>query len=204
MGRPKLQAIPKDVVIVEAARELFLIDSYPAVTMDRIAARAKVSKQTVYARFSSKEAVFSAVLKRLWTAIIVNVEDPETLIGPPKDALTSFGTKLLRVLTAPGAVATFRLWAGEAERIDGLAGKFEVRVMEPIHRVLTRYLKQECARGTLAISNPRLAAAQYLGLILQPTFWPYVLNLRSVVFRPRDTVAAACRSFLAAYGPRQG
>jgi AcrR family transcriptional regulator len=203
MGRPTQHAIPRHVIILETARELFLSEGYGAVTMDLVAARAGVSKRTLYARYPNKEAVFSAVFKQLWTAIIVNVEDPETLIGPPKDALTSFGTKLLRVLTTPAALATFRLWAGEAERIEGLAGKFEVRVMQPIHRALTRYLKQECARGTLSISNPRLAAAQYLGLILQPTFWPYVLNLRSVVFRPRDTVAAACRTFLTTYA-RQG
>jgi TetR/AcrR family transcriptional regulator of autoinduction and epiphytic fitness len=203
MGRPTGEATPKHVLILEAARELFLTEGYGAVTMDRLATSAKVSKATLYTRFASKEAMFAAVLKLLWTGLIVNLEDPETLIGPPKDALSAFGTKLLRLFSTPRALATFRLWAGEADRIPGLAGKFEARMMEPFHRALASYLRQESARGTLAIQNPRLAAAQFLGLILQPTFWPYVLGLRSVVFRPRDTVAAACQTFLAAYAPRR-
>jgi AcrR family transcriptional regulator len=203
MGRPNLRAIPREVLILDAARELFLADGYAAMSMERLATRAKVSKKTLYRHFASKEAVFAAVFKQLWTALIVNFEDPETLIGPPKDALSAFGTKLLRLFSTSRALATFRLWAAEAERMPGLAGKFEVRVMEPIHRTLARYLREESARGTLAIENPRLAAAQFLGLVLQPTFWPYVLGLRSVVFRPRDTVAAACRTFLAAYAPRR-
>lgn len=35
--------------------------------MDRIAARAKVSKRTVYNHFPSKEELFAEMLQRLWS-----------------------------------------------------------------------------------------------------------------------------------------
>jgi AcrR family transcriptional regulator len=203
MARPGPDAVPRHVLILEAAQAMFLADGYSAVTMDRLAARAKVSKLTLYSRFPHKEAVFAAVVKNLWQALLVNLEDPETLIGDPDSALPSFGMRLLRLLLRPRSVATFRLWAGEAGRNSELAGKLEARALEPIHRVLTSYLRREATRGTLTVTDPRMAAAQFLGLILQPTFWPYVLGLRAVVFRPRDTVSAACRIFLAAYAPRR-
>src|SRR5688572_18076769 len=48
--------------ILEAAAELFLQDGYSGTSMDEVAARASVSKQTVYAQFGGKEALFVTVV----------------------------------------------------------------------------------------------------------------------------------------------
>jgi TetR/AcrR family transcriptional regulator of autoinduction and epiphytic fitness len=187
--------------VLEAARDLFLAEGYAAVTMDLVAARAAVSKATVYTCFSGKEAAFAAVLEILSRQLVDGFEDPETLLGPPEDALNAFGTKLLRLLTRPRAVATLRLLAAESGRVPGLSGKFEARALARVHEALSRYLARESARGTLQVREPRLAAAQFLGMLKEPVLWPYVLGLRSIVFRPRETVRSACRVFLAAHAP---
>lgn len=49
----------KRVAIIDAAIEEFLAAGYDATSMDRIAARANVSKRTVYNHFPSKEALFA-------------------------------------------------------------------------------------------------------------------------------------------------
>src|ERR1700761_5661204 len=58
----------KRIAIVGAAIEEFLAAGYDATSMDRIAARASVSKRTVYNHFPSKEALFAAILHQLWDA----------------------------------------------------------------------------------------------------------------------------------------
>src|ERR1700733_14319625 len=56
----------KRAAIVGAAVEEFLAAGYDATSMDRIAARASVSKRTVYNHFPSKEVLFAAILHQLW------------------------------------------------------------------------------------------------------------------------------------------
>ena len=58
---------PKRRAIVRAATELFLRAGYGAVSMDAIAARAGVSKRTLYRHVSGKDALFGAVICLLGT-----------------------------------------------------------------------------------------------------------------------------------------
>lgn len=63
-GRPSAsRAAEIDRAIRAAALELFLSAGYEAASMDAIAAAAPVSKGTLYARYSSKEALFRSVLE---------------------------------------------------------------------------------------------------------------------------------------------
>ncbi len=58
----------KRAAVIAAAIEEFLAAGFDATSMDRIAARASVSKRTVYNHFPSKEALFAAILRQLWDA----------------------------------------------------------------------------------------------------------------------------------------
>src|SRR5215472_6598979 len=58
----------KRAAIVAAAIDEFLASGFDATSMDRIAARASVSKRTVYNHFPSKEALFASILCQLWDA----------------------------------------------------------------------------------------------------------------------------------------
>ncbi|HWT34916.1 MAG TPA: TetR/AcrR family transcriptional regulator, partial [Paraburkholderia sp.] len=58
----------KRAAVIEAAIDEFRASGFDATSMDRIAARAGVSKRTVYNHFPSKEALFAAILQQLWDA----------------------------------------------------------------------------------------------------------------------------------------
>src|SRR5260370_23618141 len=58
----------KRAAIIAAAIEEFRAAGFEATSMDRIAARAGVSKRTVYNHFPGKEALFAAILQQLWNA----------------------------------------------------------------------------------------------------------------------------------------
>lgn len=63
-GRPKVT--PDDhrrAVIVETGRRLFLERGFGRATMSEVAARARVSKRTLYGFFADKSALFAAVVE---------------------------------------------------------------------------------------------------------------------------------------------
>src|SRR5260370_20532628 len=60
-----LEPAGKAETILAAAERAFLAAGFGAVTMDRVASEAGVSKATVYAHFHSKEALFGAVIAHL-------------------------------------------------------------------------------------------------------------------------------------------
>ena len=63
-GRPSAaQVTAIERSIIETAKSLFLTNGFHLVTMERVAGEAGVSKGTLYARYSSKEDLFDAVVK---------------------------------------------------------------------------------------------------------------------------------------------
>lgn len=62
-GRPTPQrAAAIDAAIRAAALDVFLAAGFEAATMEAVAAQARVSKGTLYARYDGKEALFRAVI----------------------------------------------------------------------------------------------------------------------------------------------
>jgi len=62
-GRPSLeQASAIDRTLLRVAQDLFLELGFDQVSMEQVAGVAGVSKGTLYARYSSKEALFAAVI----------------------------------------------------------------------------------------------------------------------------------------------
>ena len=68
MSKTIQNAEQKQHVIVGAAEALFLQQGYGVISMDQIAKKAGVTKQTVYRYFSSKNELFAAVMQRVQTA----------------------------------------------------------------------------------------------------------------------------------------
>jgi AcrR family transcriptional regulator len=64
-GRKRLSAAERRTKILTAAVRAFAAEGYDDTSMDRIAARAKVSKPVLYDHFPSKRALFLAVLESI-------------------------------------------------------------------------------------------------------------------------------------------
>ena len=68
------RSIEKRRAMLQAARELFVKEGYELASVDAIAARANVSKRTVYDHFGDKETVFAAVLEELGEKLSATVQ----------------------------------------------------------------------------------------------------------------------------------
>jgi AcrR family transcriptional regulator len=72
-GRPPRKLAGEvDARILDAARRLFLERGLEGTSVDEIASLARAGKPTIYARFPSKETLFSAVVLRIRRHISIN------------------------------------------------------------------------------------------------------------------------------------
>ena len=120
-GRPsKLDADLLDRVVVDTALRLFLRDGFSRTTMEHIATSCGTVRRTVLHRFPTKEELFIAAARHhheLWVAKEANVLKSED----PLIALRDWCEFLLHSALHPDNAAMFRMCAGEAAHITGLA-----------------------------------------------------------------------------------
>jgi AcrR family transcriptional regulator len=189
--------------ILEAARTLFLAKGYGGTSMDDVAARAAVSKQTVYKHFEDKE--------RLFTAIITgDIAETEGLTQSLADALPQtqdlerdlreFARRHVVDVMQPHLVRMRRILIGEADRFPDLAAAWYARGPERAHATFAQWFTALAERGMLHVPDPLLAAEHFNWLILSI---PLNRAMFSGVEEPAEKLEyyadEAVRVFLAAY-----
>jgi len=196
--------------ILSAATEVFLHHGYVGASMDEVAARAAVSKQTVYKQFEDKEHLFAE------TVLGNNAELAERLASAytgaldqatdARQAFRDLARRFLGSMTQPDVLRLRRLVLAEADRFPAISGAwFEggfhrslVLLGEAISRLADRGLLRE-------LPDPTLAAYQFAGLVMyKPMNQAMFAGTESVpALDELDYIAdRAVEVFLAAYGPR--
>lgn len=111
-------ADPRNEAILSAAFDVFQEKGLHGATMLEIATAAKVSKETLYARFDSKEGLFYALLA--WgsrkSALDGDAIDLNQFASPVA-ALDAYAADMLRKMLHPEAIAVHRIVTGEATRM---------------------------------------------------------------------------------------
>jgi TetR/AcrR family transcriptional repressor of mexJK operon len=147
--------------VLRAATAAFTLDGYRA-SIDRIAQRAGVAKQTVYSHFPSKDALFREVVREMAAHVLVQLESDDNLrAGLLRFALAYRG----RVLRSEG-IAMFRTLAAEIPRFPGLARAVYTGGAGETARGLALYLDKAMAAGRLRAGDPRFAAEMLLGMLV--------------------------------------
>jgi TetR/AcrR family transcriptional repressor of mexJK operon len=158
---------PKRRAILLAAAELFMADGYGDVAMDAVARAAGVSKATLYAHFTGKDALFEAIVVDGCTLMRSHAET--LLTGQPRplrQALEELGLHWLRFMLRPEVRALHRVMIAESGRFPALAQAFYLAGPLAMQRWLAAWLAGEQARGTLPpAADPALAAEQFLSLL---------------------------------------
>jgi AcrR family transcriptional regulator len=130
-GRPKSEDTAAiGVRILEVAGARFLAEGYSALAMEAVAADAKVSKPTLYARYPDKPHLFRAVLvqrSERWKKQSVLEELP--LRGTLRQRLERYATVVLDLLLESEVGAFMHIVTAEAPRFPEVAlTYFEVTV----------------------------------------------------------------------------
>src|SRR3546814_186274 len=195
----------KHRAIQQAGTEIFLELGYEAATMDHIAAKAGVSKQTVYNHFQSKDGLFKATIADLTSALMAPLVVRDLPSSPPERLLRSLAEDFLPLMLRPSSLALFRLIVAEAARFPELVAEIYAVGAGRMLATLADYLGWETENGRLRVDDPQLAAEQFVGMLAGR------LQLRAVLdvgpapdadeLARRAAYAVSC--FLAIYGPAQ-
>ncbi len=161
-GRPRDQA--KGEAILDAGWKLFLERGVGAVSIEAIAARAGVSKMTVYKHFNDKHALFEQAVLREMRAI-ENSQIAEPISDEEPDLqhrLRSFGIGIMSFLATDAAVDFYNALAGELRRHPELARTFyeagPARTIDNLASIIAS------AGDRLSIDDPAKAAEALFGL----------------------------------------
>lgn len=189
----------KAEAVLDAAAELFS-ERGLAVSIEEIARRAGVSRQTVYNRFGSKVEIARAVAARRAEAMAAPLN---AHLGDPLAALTAFARNLLEKVACPRHVEMMRatMLAG-ADAPDLGPAVYDAGPAESKRR-LAAYLAAQTEAGRLAVDDPEQAAGMFSGMVLGHRLTRGLLGLPLVEpGEDLDARAAECaRRFLRAYAP---
>ncbi|WP_185961428.1 TetR/AcrR family transcriptional regulator [Telmatospirillum sp. J64-1] len=185
--------------ILAAAREEFLEYGYAATTMDAVAARAGVSKATIYAHFENKQTLFGAMITNRCEQSFDKLPVPRGDARSLRTELHALGLMMIRLIYAPEAIALYRVVIAESARQPELGEIFHVSGPARAMASLTAYFQKLKDKGLLAIPDARLTAEMFVGMLKGQDYMRRLLNMEEGGCRPEDLVEAAVETLLRAY-----
>lgn len=170
--------------------------------MDRIAARAEVSKRTVYNHFTGKEALFEAIIDALSQKVGETARLEFQPDVPPDRQLLGFATRFVDMLTAPYTVSLARVALAEMLRSPAVAARV-YGLIRARQAGLCDWLEAADRHGCLAVTDSQVAADQFLGVLKAFAFWPHTLGGQAVpdVAQRQAIAAQAVELILRRYAP---
>jgi TetR/AcrR family transcriptional repressor of mexJK operon len=192
--------------ILDAATATFLRNGYLGTSMDEIASRAAVSKQTVYKHFADKEALFTEiVIATVNEAGDAVYDDVLTLqdSGDLEADLRDLARRQLASVMQPRILELRRVVIGEAGRFPELGQIFYERGPGRTIAALADTFERLSERGALKLEDPRLAAAHFNWLIMSIPLNQAMLLAGDEPPSPAELnryADAGVSVFLAAYG----
>lgn len=169
--------------IAAAALETFVEKGFAATRLDEVAARAGVSKGTVYLYFASKEALFKAAIDAAMTPA---VEAAEALANdgarPAAELLRCFVDGWWTMVGATAVGGLPKLLVAESGNFPEIAGWFHDSIIRRAQKALARIIDAGIARGEFRAVDTELAARVFFApmfsyVVWQRTFDPAVCDL---------------------------
>jgi TetR/AcrR family transcriptional regulator, mexJK operon transcriptional repressor len=194
--------------ILTAATEVFLQHGYVGASMDEVAARAAVSKQTVYKQFGDKERLFAEIVLGTTAELVDGLArayaDTLNEADNAPRAFRELARRFLDTLTQPAVLQLRRLVIAEADRFPDICTAW---FDDGFHRALVllgESMTTLADRGVLReLADPTLAAYQFAGLVMYKPMNQVMFAGTAARPAPAELEHIADRAvevFLAAYG----
>lgn len=158
--------------ILDAAGRVFLERGFSGASVDEIAEAACAGKPTIYARFPSKEALFTAVIERL----VRKNTSYETVPGGAsfQDRLQALAVVMLNRVLADETIGLIRVAVAEARRFPELASRVSrtarERQIEAVSRLLAEFAGSDRTGRLIAFAADSLPekAQRFIQLTVMP------------------------------------
>jgi AcrR family transcriptional regulator len=149
--------------ILEGAMQVFLSHGYAGTSMDRAAAAAGVSKQTIYSHFQDKEGLFTALIER----VTIQRMQFDVHVATSQDDAAALMRQLAEVflqkMTDDEYLSLFRVVIAESVRFPELAQLYTRTVIQKGQLALSTYFK---SHPELNIADPEAIARIFWGSLV--------------------------------------
>jgi len=185
----------KSEAILDAASDLFA-EKGAAASMDAIARRAGVSKQTLYNRYGSKVDIGRALAERRSDLITA----PLRAGGDPLTVLTALANAMLTKLSAPDTRSSMRGVALMSPHAPDLAAAvYHAGAGESLRR-LAMWLAEQDRLGLIRVPDPDMAAEMFSGMVMGHGNLRIVLGIEEnpgidIARRAQETAQRFLRAF---------
>jgi len=183
--------------LLDAACEAFREKGYQA-SIDHIAARAQVARQTLYNHFPSKDALFAEVVRHSIQSVLVTLDGD----GDVRATLLAFSEAFRIKVLSPDGIAIFRTLMAEAPRFPALAKQFFRQGPQTTRKRLAEYLARAMDEGRLKRDDPDFAAEMLTAMLVDFDRLRGLMNLQTDLFKPAKT-AQVVDCFLRAFVPQK-
>jgi TetR/AcrR family transcriptional regulator, mexJK operon transcriptional repressor len=155
----------KSAAIIAAARDQFFQIGFSQASIESIAAHAGVSKVTVYSRFGTKEALFTAVVEAECDTMRDSLNIEAIYDSDLRQTLINFGQNMSRFLGRDEMIRFEKHLAVEAEHNPDIGQLFLDAGPRRLHSSLSALLDHAVAAEQLHIADTEMAAEHLAGMI---------------------------------------
>ena len=187
--------------IVQAAIVEFRANGFEATSVDKVAARAEVSKRTLYNHFPSKDELFAAILHILWESSASQLARAWEPGRPVREQLLELLQGKLAMLADDSFLALARVAIAAGLGSPERAQEIVARIGEK-DGGLVDWMRAAQKAGALKAGDAALAVKQLESLVKGVAFWPQVAMGQPVLTpHARKKLAVATADlFLAFHG----
>jgi TetR/AcrR family transcriptional repressor of mexJK operon len=193
--------------VVDAARTLFLQQGYTGTTMEQIAARAGLTKRTVYNNYGDKDALFAQIVAEVlayaetFTRRLHEEFDDSVDAASLRAALDDLARRLALGIVRPEVLAIRCLLIGEARTFPALRTEYFDRAPGQVLDALASRFADLSRRRLLRVPDARRAAEQFAYLVVGA---PLDRALLTGTIPSKEQITACAsdgvETFLARYG----
>lgn len=201
MTTPSRLTDRKRDAIIQAAIAEFRAHGFEATSVDKVAARAEVSKRTLYNHFASKDELFASILHILWessAAEMRRVYDPRR---PVRDQLIELLQSKLAMLADDNFLSLARVAIAAGLHAPERAREMVDRISRKDNAMLD-WIRAAQKHGALKADDAAQACKQLECLVKGVAFWPQVAmgQPRLTPAAQKKLAAASADLFLSHYG----
>lgn len=186
----------KSEAILEAAAALFA-EKGGAASMEEIARRAGVSKQTLYNRYASKVDIGRAIAGQRSDAITAPLRSG----GDVREVLTALAAALLdKLCTTEGRIAMRGVALMSPHAPDLAEAVYHAGPGESLRR-LAAYLAEQDRLGTLRLPDPAGAAEMFTGMVTGHGHLRGILGVEEPAIDQAARARETAERFIRAFAP---
>jgi TetR/AcrR family transcriptional repressor of mexJK operon len=173
-GRPTLeQAQQLKDNFLSVALDAFLQKGYAGTSIEGIARKAKVSKNTLYLHFKNKELLFKAAAEKGLEEVDLTLDEQLLIKKPVDEALLEIIVRIQEFAAIPRVQRLTRLLIAESQRFPRIA-EDRFNYLKEMIKPIVDYLEILKKKKIITLSNAERAVFDLI--ILAMGGWAYLLS----------------------------